>query len=81
MVYSAGEELEVDQQPPAPILLGRHLLEIGLQPGPRNRRDHQGGLRAATGRQVSARSMMQKLLLSRCYPQIPQITQIRRKDC
>jgi len=30
-----AKELEVDQQPPAPILLGRHLLEMGLQPGPR----------------------------------------------
>ncbi len=30
-----ARELEVDRQPPAPILLGRHLLEMGLQPGPR----------------------------------------------
>jgi tRNA nucleotidyltransferase (CCA-adding enzyme) len=30
-----ARELEVDQRPPAPILLGRHLLELGLQPGPR----------------------------------------------
>jgi len=30
-----AKELEVDQQPPAPILLGRHLLELGLEPGPR----------------------------------------------
>jgi tRNA nucleotidyltransferase (CCA-adding enzyme) len=30
-----AKELEVDQQPPAPILLGRHLLEMGMQPGPR----------------------------------------------
>jgi tRNA nucleotidyltransferase (CCA-adding enzyme) len=30
-----AKELEVDQQPPAPILLGRHLLEMGLEPGPR----------------------------------------------
>ena len=30
-----ARELEVDQQPPAPILLGRHLLEMGLQAGPR----------------------------------------------
>ncbi len=28
-------ELKVEQQPPAPILLGRHLLEMGLEPGPR----------------------------------------------
>jgi tRNA nucleotidyltransferase (CCA-adding enzyme) len=30
-----AHELEVAQQPPAPILLGRHLLEMGLEPGPR----------------------------------------------
>lgn len=30
-----AKELEVDRQPPAPILLGRHLLEMGLQPGRR----------------------------------------------
>lgn len=30
-----AKELEVEQQPPPPILLGRHLLEMGLQPGPR----------------------------------------------
>jgi tRNA nucleotidyltransferase (CCA-adding enzyme) len=29
-----AQELEVDQQPPAPILLGRHLLELGMAPGP-----------------------------------------------
>ena len=30
-----AKELEVEQHPPAPILLGRHLLEMGLEPGPR----------------------------------------------
>ena len=30
-----ARELQVEQQPPAPILLGRHLLELGLEPGPR----------------------------------------------
>jgi tRNA nucleotidyltransferase (CCA-adding enzyme) len=30
-----ARELEVLQRPPEPILLGRHLLELGLQPGPR----------------------------------------------
>src|SRR6267143_1762335 len=29
-----ARELEVEQQPPAPILLGRHLLDMGLPPGP-----------------------------------------------
>lgn len=29
-----AEELEVAQRAPAPILLGRHLLELGLRPGP-----------------------------------------------
>jgi tRNA nucleotidyltransferase (CCA-adding enzyme) len=28
-------ELDVQQKPPAPILQGRHLLEMGLEPGPR----------------------------------------------
>jgi len=27
--------LGVEHRPPAPILLGRHLLALGLQPGPR----------------------------------------------
>ena len=30
-----ARELAVELRPPAPILLGRHLLEMGLQPGPR----------------------------------------------
>jgi len=30
-----ARELAVEQQPPAPILLGRHVLEMGLEPGPR----------------------------------------------
>jgi tRNA nucleotidyltransferase (CCA-adding enzyme) len=30
-----ARELEVQEKPPAPILLGRHLLEMGLEPGPR----------------------------------------------
>lgn len=30
-----ARELEVQSQAPAPILLGRHLLEMGMQPGPR----------------------------------------------
>jgi tRNA nucleotidyltransferase (CCA-adding enzyme) len=30
-----ARELEVESKPPAPILLGRHLLEMGLEPGPR----------------------------------------------
>ncbi len=30
-----ARELEVELQPPAPILLGRHLLDMGLSPGPR----------------------------------------------
>jgi len=27
-------ELQVEQRPPAPLLMGRHLLEMGLAPGP-----------------------------------------------
>ncbi|MGH9906435.1 MAG: hypothetical protein ACRD8U_12740, partial [Pyrinomonadaceae bacterium] len=30
-----ARELQVEQQPPPPILMGRHLLEMGLSPGPR----------------------------------------------
>jgi tRNA nucleotidyltransferase (CCA-adding enzyme) len=30
-----SRELEVEQRPPDPILLGRHLLELGIEPGPR----------------------------------------------
>ncbi|MDX6527941.1 MAG: hypothetical protein QOH41_231 [Blastocatellia bacterium] len=30
-----ARELEVESNPPGPLLLGRHLLEMGLAPGPR----------------------------------------------
>jgi tRNA nucleotidyltransferase (CCA-adding enzyme) len=30
-----ARELEVESKAPAPLLLGRHLLELGLEPGPR----------------------------------------------
>jgi tRNA nucleotidyltransferase (CCA-adding enzyme) len=30
-----ARELEVESKAPAPLLLGRHLLEMGLEPGPR----------------------------------------------
>src|SRR5687768_1588009 len=30
-----AKELAVERQPPAPILLGRHLLEMGLEPSPK----------------------------------------------
>ncbi|HKZ80615.1 MAG TPA: HD domain-containing protein [Pyrinomonadaceae bacterium] len=30
-----ARQLEVEKSPPAPILLGRHLLELGLEAGPR----------------------------------------------
>jgi len=29
-----SRELQVEQRPPDPILLGRHLLELGVKPGP-----------------------------------------------
>lgn len=29
-----SRELEVEQRPPDPILMGRHLLELGVEPGP-----------------------------------------------
>ena len=34
MLLSRAHELQVRHKPPEPILLGRHLLEIGLAPGP-----------------------------------------------
>ena len=30
-----AKELDVERRPPEPLLLGRHLLELGVQPGPR----------------------------------------------
>jgi len=30
-----SRELEVEQRPPEPLLLGRYLLELGVEPGPR----------------------------------------------
>jgi tRNA nucleotidyltransferase (CCA-adding enzyme) len=30
-----ARELEVERKPPEPLLMGRHLLEMGLKPGPR----------------------------------------------
>lgn len=30
-----ARELDVEQRPPEPLLLGRHLLALGLEPGPR----------------------------------------------
>jgi tRNA nucleotidyltransferase (CCA-adding enzyme) len=30
-----ARELQVEERPPAPLLMGRHLLEMGLKPGPR----------------------------------------------
>ena len=32
---SRARELAVEEQPPKPILMGRHLLQLGLTPGPR----------------------------------------------
>ena len=32
--FQRTRELEVEQRPPDPILLGRHLLELGVEPGP-----------------------------------------------
>ena len=29
-----SRELQVEQRPPDPLLLGRHLLELGVEPGP-----------------------------------------------
>lgn len=33
-LLSRAQELAVDRRPPLPIVMGRHLLELGVQPGP-----------------------------------------------
>jgi tRNA nucleotidyltransferase (CCA-adding enzyme) len=33
--YERAQALGVEHKPPAPILLGRHLIELGVEPGPR----------------------------------------------
>jgi tRNA nucleotidyltransferase (CCA-adding enzyme) len=35
VLLARAHELRVRREPPAPILLGRHLLDLGLAPGPR----------------------------------------------
>ncbi len=46
---SRAKELEVAQAAPNPILLGRHLLELGVQPGPLMGETNSRGLRDAVG--------------------------------
>ena len=45
-----AQRLGVEHRPPAPILLGRHLLDLGVKPGPRDGRTPEGRLRTAAGR-------------------------------
>lgn len=33
-LLAKAQRLAVDRQPPSPIVMGRHLLELGIQPGP-----------------------------------------------
>ncbi|MEQ1845344.1 MAG: HD domain-containing protein [Nitrospira sp.] len=33
-LLAKARQLEVDRQTPSPIIMGRHLLELGIQPGP-----------------------------------------------
>ena len=42
--------LGVEHQPPAPLLLGRHVLELGMTPWPARGRDPQAGVRETAGR-------------------------------
>ena len=42
-----ARSLGVEHKPPAPILLGRHLIELGVEPGPDMGEDPAGGLRTA----------------------------------
>ncbi len=61
-----AKELDVDHQPPAPILLGRHLIEMGLQPGPRmgeiTRAVYDMQLDGRVQTLEDARSMVKKML-------------------
>ena len=45
--FDRARSLGVEHKPPAPILLGRHLIELGVAPGPAHGRDPASGLRAA----------------------------------
>ena len=53
---SARAALGVEHRPPAPILLGRHLLELGMKPGREMGEILKSGLRTAAGRSRSRTS-------------------------
>ena len=61
-----AKELQVDHQPPAPILLGRHLIELGFEPGPRmgeiTRAVYDMQLDGRVQTLEDARSMVKKML-------------------
>jgi len=61
-----ARELAVEQHPPAPILLGRHLLELGLEPGPRmgdiTRRVYEMQLDGAVRNLEDAKKLAQEIL-------------------
>jgi tRNA nucleotidyltransferase (CCA-adding enzyme) len=69
-----AQELAVDKSAPAPLLLGRHLIEMGISPGP-----SMGEItRAVYEMQLDGRVRTleeAKELARQYYPQITQITQ------
>ena len=73
-----ARELEVEQRPPAPILLGRHLLEMGLQPGPRvgeiTKSVYEMQLDGSVLTLADARNAVEKI-----YPQITRVTPTRNE--
>ena len=72
-----AKELEVEQQAPAPLLMGRHLLEMGLEPGPRIGQITQavyemqldGGVRSLEEAQEAARELIAQQ--GACKPPFP----------
>ena len=48
-LLARSHELQVRQKPPEPILMGRHLIELGLEPGKNVRDDFAQSLRSAIG--------------------------------
>jgi tRNA nucleotidyltransferase (CCA-adding enzyme) len=61
-----ARELQVEQQPPAPVLLGRHLLELGLAPGPQlgeiTKKVYEMQLDGSVRTLADARTVVKKIL-------------------
>jgi tRNA nucleotidyltransferase (CCA-adding enzyme) len=61
-----AKELDVEHQAPTPILLGRHLIELGVEPGPRmgeiTRAVYEMQLDGRVGDEEAARKAAQEIL-------------------